>query len=248
MLAFFRPFWISCWGLCHICSNVRVPWLSTNFLGFFASLNSLQGPLSAILDKLFGIVILGKMSGPQPAWTFRISDCLIFRHLGLSVRRVSHFGSAVIICRADRYLGSAVKGPRKKGTKNCWFLGKGTCTIQEGERLCQCTGKSITHKYLPEAGIVKKLSRSLAGLAKQSRLRYSWLRFGLPQPAIMDSESKRCTQPANSQLIPQCMMKYLGLVRLAQLSGLSWLNFLTKTPAAGYLTRQSICPIRGLAV
>jgi hypothetical protein len=29
------------------------------------------------------------------------------------------------------------------------------------------------------------------------------------------------------------MMKYLGLARLAQLSGISRLNFLTKTPASG---------------
>jgi hypothetical protein len=33
--------------------------------------------------------------------------------------------------------------------------------------------------------------------------------------AIVDSESMigRCTQPANSQLIPQSSMKYLGLAR-----------------------------------
>ncbi len=40
-----------------------------------------------------------------------------------------------------------------------------------------------------------------------------------------------CTQPANSQLIPQSMMKCLGLACLAYLSGVSWLNYLTKTPA-----------------
>ncbi len=123
---------------------------------FFASLDSVQGRLSAILDKLFGIVILGKMSGPQPAWTFRISDCLIFRHLGLSVRRVSHFGSAVISCCADPHLGSAVRNSPVQGRegtkKNCWFLGKGTCTIQEGERLCQCTGKSARRATWLEAG------------------------------------------------------------------------------------------------
>jgi hypothetical protein len=40
---------------------------------------------------------------------------------------------------------------------------------------------------------------------------------GLPQPAILDSESTigQCIQPANAQLIPQSMMKYLGLARLA---------------------------------
>ncbi len=34
----------------------------------------------------------------------------------------------------------------------------------------------------PEAGVLKKLS--FVGLAKLSRLRYSWLRLVLPQPAI----------------------------------------------------------------
>jgi hypothetical protein len=43
----------------------------------------------------------------------------------------------------------------------------------------------------------------------------------------------RCTQPNNSQMIPQSMMKYLGLARLAYLSGVSCLNFMTKTPASG---------------
>ncbi len=57
-----------------------------------------------------------------------------------------------------------------------------------------------------EAGVLKKLS--LAGLAKLSRLRYSWLRFGLAQIG-------QCTQPTNSQLIPQSSMKYLELARLA---------------------------------
>jgi hypothetical protein len=35
------------------------------------------------------------------------------------------------------------------------------------------------------------------------------------------------------------MMKYLGLVRLAQQSGISWLNFLTQTPASGDDSRYS---------
>jgi hypothetical protein len=49
---------------------------------------------------------------------------------------------------------------------------------------------------------------------KLSRLRYSLV---WPQPAIVDAESTIgwCTQPANSQLIPQSMMKYLGLAPLA---------------------------------
>jgi hypothetical protein len=68
---------------------------------------------------------------------------------------------------------------------------------------------------------------SLAFLAKLSRLRYSWLRFGLASVGW-------CTQPANSQLIPQSSMKHLGLARLAKLSGagVSCPNFLTKTPAS----------------
>jgi hypothetical protein len=46
-----------------------------------------------------------------------------------------------------------------------------------------------------------------------------------PQPAIVDSESTIgqpvCTQPTNSQMIPQSMMKYLGIARLALLGGIS---------------------------
>jgi hypothetical protein len=37
-----------------------------------------------------------------------------------------------------------------------------------------------------EAGVLKKLS--LAGIAKLSRLKYSWQRFVWPQPTIVDSE------------------------------------------------------------
>ena len=50
----------------------------------------------------------------------------------------------------------------------------------------------------------------------------------------MDSELTIgwCTQPANSQLILQSSMKYLGLAGLAELSVVSCLNFLTKTPAS----------------
>ena len=57
---------------------------------------------------------------------------------------------------------------------------------------------------------------SLAGIADKGLV---W-----PEPAVVDSESTigRCsTQPANSQLIPQSSMKYLGLGRLAYLSGVS---------------------------
>ncbi len=54
----------------------------------------------------------------------------------------------------------------------------------------------------PVAGVSKKLS--FVGLARLSRL--SWT----PESTI-----GWCTQPANSQLIPQSMTKYLGLARLA---------------------------------
>ncbi len=67
-----------------------------------------------------------------------------------------------------------------------------------------------------EAGVLKKLS--LAGLAKLSPLRYSWLRFGLVSAGycgLGESTIGWCTQPANSQLIPLSMVKYLRLVRLA---------------------------------
>jgi hypothetical protein len=60
-----------------------------------------------------------------------------------------------------------------------------------------------------DEGVLKKLS--LACLAKLSRLMYSWLRFGLAS----ESTIGQCAKPANSQLIPQIMMKYLGLARLA---------------------------------
>ena len=63
-----------------------------------------------------------------------------------------------------------------------------------------------------EAGVLKKLS--LAGLAKLSRLRHSGLRLVWPQPAIVYSEFTigQCTQPANSQLIPQSIP---GISRLS---------------------------------
>ncbi len=82
----------------------------------------------------------------------------------------------------------------------------------------QLQGRDVlirSRKTITEAGVLKKLS--LAGLAKLSRLRYSWLRFGRPQQAIVDSEPTIgwCTQPANTQLISRNMMKYLGLARLA---------------------------------
>ncbi len=60
------------------------------------------------------------------------------------------------------------------------------------------------------AGVLKKLSLTDKGLADKGLV---W-----PQPAIVDSESiiGWCKQPANSQLIPQSSMKYMGLARLAE--------------------------------
>ncbi len=50
-----------------------------------------------------------------------------------------------------------------------------------------------------------------------SRLRYSWLRFGLASAGYRGLRVMigRCTQPAKSELIPQSMMRYLGLACLA---------------------------------
>ncbi len=58
-----------------------------------------------------------------------------------------------------------------------------------------------------EAGVLKKLSLAGYGIAVSGLV---W-----PQPAIIDSETTIgwCTQPANSQLSPQSMTKYLGLAR-----------------------------------
>ncbi len=59
---------------------------------------------------------------------------------------------------------------------------------------------------------------SWGGSFKEIELsRLSWTR----------SPQGRCTQPANSQLISQNSMKYLGLARLAELSGV-WLSFWLK--------------------
>jgi hypothetical protein len=55
----------------------------------------------------------------------------------------------------------------------------------------------VVEAVTTKAEVLKKLS--LAGLAKLSRPRYSLLRFGLASAGYRG----RCTQPANSQLIPQ---------------------------------------------
>ncbi len=70
------------------------------------------------------------------------------------------------------------------------------------------SGHGPTWTSRREMGVLKKLS--LAGIAKLSRLKYRWLRFVWPKPTI-----GWCTQPANSQLILQSSMKYLGLAGLA---------------------------------
>ncbi len=99
---------------------------------------------------------------------------------------------------------------------------------------------------LKEAGVLKKLS--LAGIAKQSQLKYNWLRFVWPQPTIVDSELTigLCTQPANSQLIPQSRSETPGVSPLSLAERVRCLNFLTKTPASetvkelpGYLVQNS---------
>jgi hypothetical protein len=61
----------------------------------------------------------------------------------------------------------------------------------------------------PEAVVLKKLG--LAGLAKLTKFRFVLSRLLWTRESTLG----RCTQPANSQLIPRSMMKYLGLARLA---------------------------------
>ncbi len=80
---------------------------------------------------------------------------------------------------------------------------------------------------------------SLAVIAKLNRLKYRRLRFVWPEPTI-----GRCTQPANSQLILQSSMKYLGLASLAQLSVVSCLNFPTKTPVSGKVKELPSYPVQ----
>ncbi len=70
------------------------------------------------------------------------------------------------------------------------------------------SGHGPTWTSPKEMGVLKKLS--LAGIAKLSRLKYRWLRFVWPEPTI-----GWCTQPANSQLLLQSSMKYLGFSRLS---------------------------------
>ncbi len=70
------------------------------------------------------------------------------------------------------------------------------------------SGHGPTWTSRTEVGVLKKLS--LAVIAKLSRLKYRWLRFVWPEPTI-----GWCTQPANSYLILQSSMKYLGLAGLA---------------------------------
>ncbi len=73
---------------------------------------------------------------------------------------------------------------------------------------------SINVVQCTQAGVLKKLS--LASLGELSRLRHSWLRFGLASAGYraLGVHDRQCTQPANSQLIPQSMMKYGGLACL----------------------------------
>jgi hypothetical protein len=67
--------------------------------------------------------------------------------------------------------------------------------------------RTANEKAFPEAGVLKKLS--LASFAKLSRLSFSWLRIGLASVSYpgLGVHDGPCTQPANSQLIPQSTMK-----------------------------------------
>ncbi len=76
---------------------------------------------------------------------------------------------------------------------------------------CTMYAQYYVYSRSTEAGVLKKLS--LAGLAKLRRLRYSRLRFGLASAGYLGLGVH--DRPANSQLIPQNSMKYLGLARLA---------------------------------
>ncbi len=86
-----------------------------------------------------------------------------------------------------------------------------------------------------EAWVLQKLS--LAGIAKLSRLKYSWLRFVWPQPTIVDSE---LTIGWCTKLIPQSSMRHLVFARSAELSGVSCLNLRLKLP---HLTQWRSCRV-----
>ncbi len=69
----------------------------------------------------------------------------------------------------------------------------------------------------PKTGVLKKLS--LAGLVKLSRLRYSWLRFGMASAGYRGLEvHNRPVYIANSQLIPQSSMNEIPGVSLLSLA------------------------------
>jgi hypothetical protein len=81
-----------------------------------------------------------------------------------------------------------------------------------------------------EAVVLKKLSWT--GLAKLSWLRYSWIMFGLASAGYESTMAGVPIRLTHSWFHRELHIKYLGLASLAELSGVSWLNFLTKTPAS----------------
>ncbi len=123
---------------------------------------------------------------------------------------------------------------RQTGKELCCQVGKRCfcyCTVQQSISYTKGMGPPVIRL----CGL--RHNKIWGGSFKEielSRLRYSWLRFGLASASYiglgLHDRPVYCTQPANSQLIPQSMMKYLGLARLAYLSGVSWLIFWLKLP------------------
>jgi hypothetical protein len=65
-------------------------------------------------------------------------------------------------------------------------------------------------------GSFKEIELSRLSLAKPAKVWLTKVWFGLSRlSCTKESTIGQCTQPANSQLIPQSSVKYLGLARLA---------------------------------
>ncbi len=89
------------------------------------------------------------------------------------------------------------------------------------------TGGRMKQRRRPSRGIPGSTSSLCEGSGQLSRggsfneielSQLSWLRFGLASAGYRGlgvHDKPRCTRPANSQMIPQIMLKYLGLAHLA---------------------------------
>jgi hypothetical protein len=90
-----------------------------------------------------------------------------------------------------------------------------------------------------EAGLLKKLSST--GLPQISQLRYCWLRFGLASAGYRGfGVQDRPVYTAGLLTADSTELDEIpGVSLLRLLSGVSWLNFLTKTPASGVGEEES---------